>query len=230
MKLVTKTLAAASLAAMSFAAVPAAAQVEGRLATVNAPLAIINSEALQNAYSQVNTTYKTQIDRMQALQTESQTLLQQLDSNSDGQLDEAEQTAAQNSSQATRLQAIEQEMGQLTNQVDAARVYAIEQIMAQYNPALQDVVNSQNIKMVVTPDSVIYAPTEANITPQVTTALNGKITTAGIVPPQGWQPRRNSVAMYQQISQAINTLAALQAQQQAAQQQQQGNTQAPAGR
>ncbi len=230
MKLVTKTLAAASLAAMSFAAVPAAAQVEGRLATVNAPLAIINSEALKNAYSQVNTTYKTQIDRMQALQTESQTLLQQLDSNSDGQLDEAEQTAAQNSSQATRLQAIEQEMGQLTNQVDAARVYAIEQIMAQYNPALQDVVNSQNIKMVVTPDSVIYAPTEANITPQVTTALNGKITTAGIVPPQGWQPRRNSVAMYQQISQAINTLAALQAQQQAAQQQQQGNTQAPAGR
>ena len=230
MKLVTKTLAAASLAAMSFAAVPAAAQVEGRMATVNAPLAIINSEALKNAYSQVNTTYKTQIDRMQALQTESQTLLQQLDSNSDGQLDEAEQTAAQNSSQATRLQAIEQEMGQLTNQVDAARVYAIEQIMAQYNPALQDVVNSQNIKMVVTPDSVIYAPTEANITPQVTTALNGKITTAGIVPPQGWQPRRNSVAMYQQISQAINTLAALQAQQQAAQQQQQGNTQAPAGR
>lgn len=230
MKLFAKSLAAASLAAMSVAAMPAAAQVEGRIATVNAPLAIINSEALKNAYSQIGTTYKTQIDQMQALQTESQALLQQLDTNSDGQLDEAEQTAAQNSTQATRLQAIEQEMGQLNNQVDAARVYAIEQIMAQYSPALQDVVNGQNIQVVLTPDSVIYAPQEANITTQVTTALNSKITTAGIVPPQGWQPRRNSVGMFQQISQAINTIAAIQAQQQAAQQQQQGNNQAPSGR
>lgn len=229
MKLVTKTLAAASLAAMSMAAMPAAAQVEGRMATINAPLAVINTEALKTAYEQINTTYKPQIDQMQTLNTESQTLLQQLDSNSDGQLDEAEQTAAQNSSQATRLQAIEQEMGQLNNQIDAARVYAVEQIMAQYGASLQEVVTQQNIKLVLSPDAVVYAPQEANITQRVTTALNGKVTTVAIVPPQGWQPRRNSVAMYQQISQAINTIAALQAQQQVAQQQQ-GNTQAPSGR
>lgn len=229
MKLFTKTLAAASLAAMAVAAVPASAQVDGRMATVNAPLAVINTNALQTAYEQINTTYKTQLDRMQALNTESQTLLQQLDKNSDGQLDEAEQTAAQNSTQATRLQAIEQEMAQLTNQVEAARVYAVEQIMAQYGASLEQVVTQQNIKLVLTPDSVIYAPQEANITGQVTTALNGKVASVAIVPPQGWQPRRNSVAMYQQITQAINTIAALQAQQQAAQQQQ-GNNQAPAGR
>ncbi|WP_394726935.1 OmpH family outer membrane protein [Altererythrobacter sp. GH1-8] len=228
MKLVTKTLAAASLAAMSVAAMPAAAQVDGRMATVNAPLAVINTDALKTAYEQINTTYKTQIDRMQTLNTESQTLLKQLDKNNDGQLDEAEQTAAQNSTQATRLQAIEQEMGPLNNQVEAARLYAVEQIMAQYGASLEQVVTQQNIKMVVSPDAVIYAPPEANITAQVTTALNAKVPSVAIVPPQGWQPRRNSVAMYQQITQAINTIAALQAQQQAAQQQ--GNNQAPAGR
>lgn len=229
MKLVTRTLAAASLAALSVAAMPAAAQVDGRMATVNAPLAVINTEALKTAYEQINTTYKSQMDRMQALNTESQTLLQQLDKNNDGQLDEAEQTAAQNSTQATRLQAIEQEMGPLNNQIEAARLYAVEQIMAQYGASLQDVVTKQNIKLVLSPESVIYAPPEANITAQVTTALNGKVPSVAIVPPQGWQPRRNSIAMYQQITQAINTIAALQAQQQAAQQQQ-GNTQAPAGR
>jgi len=229
MKPVMKTLAAASLAAMAVAAVPASAQVEGRMATVNAPLAIINTNALKTAYEQINTTYKPQIDSMQRLNTESQTLLQQLDTNNDGQLDEAEQTAAQNSSQATRLQAIEQEMAGFNNQVEAARLYAVEQIMAQYGPSLEQVVTQQNIKVVLAPDSVVYAPQEANITGQVTTALNSKVATVGIVPPQGWQPRRNSVAMYQQISQAINALAAIQAQQQAAQQQH-GNTQAPAGR
>ena len=166
---------------------------------------------------------------MQTLNTESQTLLRELDTNGDGQLDEAEQTAAQNSSQATRLQAIEQQMAPLNNQVEAARVYAVEQIMAQYGASLEQVVTQQNIKLILSPDSVIYAPPEANITSQVTTALNSKVANVGIVPPQGWQPRRNSVAMYQQISQAINTIAAIQAQQQAAQQQQ-GNSQAPAGR
>ncbi|NVE94410.1 OmpH family outer membrane protein [Altererythrobacter lutimaris] len=229
MKLVTKTLAAVSLAAMAVTAAPAAAQVEGRMATVNAPLAVINTEALKNAYEQINTTYKAQIDQMQALNTESQTLLRQLDTNGDGQLDEAEQNAAQNSSQATRLQAIDQQMAPLNNQVEAARVYAVEQIMAQYGASLEQVVTQQNIKMILSPEAVIYAPPEANITAQVTTALNSKVSNVGIVPPQGWQPRRNSLAMYQQITQAINAIAAIQAQQQAAQQQQ-GNTAAPSGR
>lgn len=230
MKLFAKTLAAASLAAMTLAAAPASAQVEGRIATINAPLAVINTEALKTAYEQINTTYKQQLDQMQTLNTESQTLLKQLDKNNDGQLDEAEQTAAQGTSQATRLQAIEQQMGQLSNQVEGARIYAVEQIMAQYGASLEQVVTSQNIKVVLTPDAVIYVPQEANITGQVTTALNSKVPSVAIVPPQGWQPRRQSVGMYQQITQAINTIAAMAAQQQAAQAQQQGNTQAPAGR
>nr|WP_241255239.1 OmpH family outer membrane protein [Altererythrobacter sp. BO-6] len=213
----------------TIAAAPASAQVQGNIATVNAPAAIINTNAFTTAYQQIGTTYKPQIDTIQARQQESQTLLQQLDTNKDNQLDEAEQQAAQNTPQATRLQAIEQEVGQLTNQIEAARVYAIEQILAQYRPSLEQVVQQRQIQLVLSPEAVIYAPQAANITQQVTTALNAKVPSVQIVPPANWQPTRNAVALYQQIQQTLATAQAIQAQQQAAQAQQQ-NPQAPSGR
>lgn len=229
MKLFKTLLVGASLATATVATAPASAQVQGNIATVNAPAAIINTNAFTTAYQQIGTTYKPQIDTIQARQQESQTLLQQLDTNKDNQLDEAEQQAAQNTPQATRLQAIEQEVGQLTNQIEAARVYAIEQILAQYRPSLEQVVQQRQIQLVLSPEVVIYAPQAANITQQVTTALNAKVPSVQIVPPANWQPTRNAVALYQQIQQTLATAQALQAQQQAAQAQQQ-NPQAPSGR
>ena len=62
---------------------------------------------------------------------------------------------------------------------------------------------------------------------QITTALNAKVPSVGIVPPQGWQPARESVQLYQDIQQRLLTAQMLQQRQQ---QQQQGNPQAPAGR
>lgn len=230
MKLISSLLAAASLSTAALVAVPAAAQVQGNIATVNAPAVVINSNAFTTAYQQIATTYKPQLDAIQARQQESQTLLQQLDTNKDNQLDEAEQQAAQNSPQATRLQAIEQEVAQLTDQVEAARVYAIEQILAQYRPALEEVVQQLRIQVVLTPDVVVYAPQQANITQQVTTAVNAKVPSVAIVPPQNWRPTRNAVAIYQQIQQTLATVQAIQAQQQQAAQQQQPNTQVPSGR
>lgn len=228
MKSLNTMLAAASLAMASAIAAPAAAQVQGNIATVDTPAAVINSNAFSSAFQQIGTTYKPQLDTIQARQQESQTLLQQLDTNNDNQLDEAEQQAAQNSAQAQRLQAIEQEVGQLTNQIEAARVYAVEQILAQYRAALQQVTQQQQIQLVLSPDVVIYAPQQASITQQVTAALNTLVPSVAIVPPQGWQPTRNAVAVYQQIQQRLIAAQAIQAQQQAAQQQQQ--QQAPSGR
>lgn len=227
MKNLFKPLVAASALAAALVATPSTAQVNGNIAVVNAPAAVINTTAFRTAYEQVNTTYATQIQTLQTRQQERQTLLQQLDTNGDGQLDETEQSAAQNSTQATRLQAIGQESAQLSNQIDAARVYAIEQILAQYGASLQQVVQAQNIQVVLDPESVVYAQQGANITQQVATALNGRVPSVTIAPPQGWQPQRGSVAMYEQIQQALMTAQAIQAQQQSQQQNQQ---QAPQGR
>ena len=219
MKFLAKTLASASLAATVFAAAPASAQVQGNIAVVNTPLAIAQTNALRTAFQQVGATYQSQITTIQQRQQQIETLLTQLDTNSDGGLDEAEQTAAQSTPQWQQIQQIEQEVGQLTNQIDLARVYALEQILRQYSPALQQVVTQNQVQMVVAPDSVIYAVPAADMTTKVVAALNTAVPSVQTTPPAGWQPSRQSVSVYQQVQQIFAIAQQQQAQaQQPAQQ------------
>jgi hypothetical protein len=92
---------------------------------------------------------------------------------------------------------------------------------------LDEVTKRQQIKMVVDPNSLLYFAPEADISEQVTTALNGKVPSVGIVPPSGWQPSREGAQIYQEIQQRLMTAQLIQQRQQ---QQQQGNPQAPVGR
>ena len=149
--------------------------------------------------------------------------------NSPPQVDETEQQAMQKSPDFPKLQTLEQEIQALGNQIDGARVFAIEQIIVQYPSALQDVTTKQQIKIVIDPNSLLFTAPEADITQQVTAALNARVPAVGVVPPSGWQPSREGVQIYQDIQQRLALAAQLQ-QQQAAQQQQQGNTAAPVGR
>ncbi len=230
MKLFAKSLAIAGLAMSTAVAVPATAQVQGNVATVDTARVVIGTTAFQTAYQQISTTYQSQIDTRRARNQERQTLLQQLDTNNDNQLDEAEQAAAANAAQTIRIQAIDQEIQTLTAQIDGARVYAVEQILMQYSSSLQEVVQAQSIQMIVSPDAIIYAPPQADISQQVTAALNAKVPSVTIVPAQGWQPNRNSVGVFQQIQQVLLQAQAIQQAQAAQQQQQQPAAQAPEGR
>lgn len=227
MSIFSKLLAPAAVAVCAVAAIPAQAQVEGRIATVDISRAVLGTTAFQTAYEQVNTTYAQQNELRRTKAQERQTVLQSFDTNGDKQVDDAELAAKQNTPQFTQLQTLEQEIQALTNQIDAARVYAVEQVITQYGAALQEVTTKQQIKLVVDPGSVMFAVPEADITAQITTALNAKVPSVGIVPPQGWQPARESVQLYQEIQQRLAIAAQIQQRQQ---QQQQGNPQAPAGR
>ena len=218
MKLITKTLAAATLAGAAVAATPAAAQVNGNIGIVNAPATIAGSTALGNAYQQINTTYASQITQIQQKQQQSQTLLQQLDTNNDGNLDAAERQAAASAPQAQQLQTLEREIGQLSNQIDIARVYAIEQMLQQYGAALQTVTTADNIQVVLSPDSVTWSNPAANINQKVVAALNARVPSVQTTPPQGYQPSQQAVAVFQQVQQ-IYMIASARQQQAAAQQQ-----------
>ncbi len=222
----TKLLAPVGLALCALATMPVHAQVDGKVATVDISRTIIGTTAFQTAYEQVNTTYAQQNELRRTKAQERQTLLATFDSNGDKQVNDAELAAKQGSAEMTKLQTLEQEIQALSNQVDGARVYAIEQIILQYPAALQDVTTKQQIKLVVDPGSLLFAVPEADITQQVTTALNAKVTGVNVVPPSGWQPSREGVQIYQEIQQRL--IAAQVAQQQ--QQAQQGNTAAPVGR
>ena len=229
MTIFSKLIAPAAVALCAVAAVPAQAQIEGRIATVDISRAVLGTTAFQTAYEQVNTTYAQQNELRRTKAQERQTLLQSFDTNGDKQVDDAELAAKQNTPQFTQLQTLEQEIQALTNQIDAARVYAVEQVITQYGAALQEVVTKQQIKLVIDPATVMFTVPEADITQQITTALNAKVPSVGIVPPQGWQPARESVQLYQEIQQRLMTAQLIQQRQQQ-QQQQQGNPQAPAGR
>ena len=226
MNILTKAFAAASLASAAVIATPAAAQVTGTIGVVDVSRTVVASTAFGTAYQQINTTYASQITQIQQKQQQAQTLLQQLDTNNDGNLDQAEQQAAQSAPQAQQIQTLENEIAQLQNQVDAARVYVIEQILQQYGAALQSVVTADNIQFVLSPDVISYAAPAANIGPKVVAALNTRVPSVQVTPPQGWQPSQQSVGVYQQVQQ----LLVLAARQQAAQQQAQQPAAQPSGR
>lgn len=224
-----KLLAPAGLILAATAALPAMAQVDGRMATVDISRTVIGTTAFQTAYEQVNTTYSSQNELRRTKAQERQTLLTKFDKNGDKQVDDTELAAMQQSPDYAKIQTLEQEIAGLTNQIDGARVFAVEQIIMQYATALKDVTDAEQIKLVIDPGSLLYAPPEADITQKVTTALNARVPAVGVVPPAGWQPSREGVQIFQEIQQRLALAAQFQAQQQAAGAQQ-GNPQAPAGR
>lgn len=227
MKSLTKLLAPAGLALAALAmTTPAAAQVQGRLATADVSRAIISTSALQTAYNQVNTTYAAQLETRRTKQQQLSTLLQPFDANGNGNLDEAELPAVQSSPNFTQIQTLEAEIASLNVQVNNARIYAVEQILAQYPAALQEVAAAQQIALVLQPESIQWAGQGADITPQITTSLNTKVPSVNIVPPAEYRPSQQGAQIFQEIQQYL-----LVAQLRQQQQQQQGTTQQqPQGR
>ncbi len=226
-----KILAPAGLMMAATVAMPAHAQVEGKIATVDVPRAVIGSTAFQTAYAQVDTTYAQQIDLRRVKATERQALLAKYDKNGDKQVDDAELAAMKKSPDLPKMEGLEKDIQGLTGQIDGGRVFATEQVLQQFGAVLEEVTKAQQIKIVIDPGSVLFAPMEADITQAVVTALNAKVPAVGVVPPADWQPAQEAVTIYQQIQQRLITAQYLQ-QQQAAQQKQAtpADPAAPAGR
>ncbi|TRD10453.1 OmpH family outer membrane protein [Erythrobacter insulae] len=226
MKNLMKFLAPAGLAIAAVAATaPAAAQVEGKVATANVSRAILGTTAFQTAYQQVNTTYAAQLETRRTKQQELSTLLQPFDTNGNGQIEDPEIAALQAAPNVTQISTLEAEIAAISQQVNNARIFAVEQILNQYPTVLQTFAASQQIQMILQPEAIQFALEGADVTPQLVTALNTAVPAVNIVPPADYRPSRQGAQVFQEIQQYLVTAQRIQ-QQQAAQQQQ-GNTQAP---
>lgn len=213
-----RLLAAALTAASTVVALPAAAQVNG-IAVTDPAVAVAASQALQTAYNQIGTTYQAQRTQIETLQQQRTAVLRQFDTNNDGQLSDQEQTAAQNDkAKVQQLQTLEQQINQAQQPITAARVYVVEQLLMQYNAALQQVVSQNNIQLVLSPSSAVWLAPSADITQKITTALNQLVPTVSTSVPQGWQPQRQSAAVFQEVQEILVSAAVQQQQQQQAQQ------------
>ena len=211
----TQLLSITALALTAVMAVPAAAQVNG-IGVTEPAIAIAGSAALQAAYQQIGTTYAAQRTQLEQLQQQRETLVRQFDTNNDGQLSDAEQTAAQaNTTAVQQLQTLDQTIQQTQAPIQLARVYVIEQIAMKYGEAVQQVVTAGNISLIVNPSTVVYAAEAVDVTDEIVAKLNTLVPTVSATVPAGWQPQRQSVQLYQEVQQMLLTAA----QQQAAQQQ-----------
>ncbi len=210
-------LSIAALALSAALATPAAAQVSG-VALANPTVAIARTRALTAGYTQINTTFQAQLTQLQQQEQQRITVLQQLDTDKDGQLGQAEQTAAQaNTTVVQQLQTIEQQIAQTQQPITQARVYVIEQLLLQYSAAMQQVVTDKKVQLILDPGSALYAAPGVDVTDAITAALNQRVPTVSTAVPAGWQPQRQSIQTYQDIQQLLAAAAQAQQAQQAQQ-------------
>ena len=226
MKRFAKTIAAVALAGTAAIATPAAAQVAGGIAISSPEAVIVRSQARINAYQQIDQQYSAQIQQIRTLRQEMQTLQQSLDTDSNGQLSQAELQA--NPGVVQQIQQKEQQLGQASQPIVLAQTYAIEQLINDYQNVRQQVVQQKNIQLLLTPDAIQWAPEAVNVTDDLVAVLDQRVPTVQITPPEGWRPRQDSLAAQQTVSQVLMNVAQQQAAQQQAQQQQPAAQ--PAGR
>ena len=222
MKIILKPALAAGIALASLAApavvAPAAAQTVKGIAVVNVPAVVANSNAFRTAQQQRPVTYKAQIDQanarreaiaaqLQPLYTQFQTAQQAASPN--------QQTLQQTAAQIQQIEANGQrELQQLLAPVQLSQAYVEEQINDQLVTAIQNAARKQNVTMVISPDSVLYADGAYNMNQAVLDELNTLIPSAQLVPPEGWLPRE--MREQQQAQQQATAPAQPQAQQPAA--------------
>ena len=189
MKTLHTLLLAATVAAPALA-LPSAAQAQ--VAVANPEAAIANSKAWATAKTQIQTTYKAQIDqaeaRRKAISTELQPLVTayQTAANAPNANEAALRTQAQNIQ--TRENSANQELQRLTAPAQRAQSYVLEQISAKLKDAIDNAARARNAVVVVRPDAALSVQPSADITPAVTTELDRLVPSVNATPPANWQP------------------------------------------
>ena len=184
----TLLLAAALVAPV---AAPVAAQAQ-TVAVANPEQAIGASRAWATARTQIETTYKAQLDQAQARRDAVGRELQPLVTafNTARAAPNANQASLQQQATTiqTREQAAQAEIQRITLPAQRAQAYAIEQISAKLPDAVQAVVRARNVSMLVRPDAVLFAGPTADVTSAITTELDRLVPTVSVTPPANWQP------------------------------------------
>nr|WP_166175881.1 OmpH family outer membrane protein [Altererythrobacter segetis] len=210
---------AAALALATTLATPASAQVSG-IGVAEPAVIVAGSQALSGAYTQISTMYAAQRTQLNQLDQQRVALIKKFDTNNDGQLDQAEQKAAQVETNPTRkqLETLDQQISTVQQPINLAAAYAVSQIAQQLGAAVQQVVSAGGVQLILPSNDVLYAADAANLNQKIVTALNTRLPQVSITPPAGWQPDQSTIQLFQDVQQV--RLAA--AQQMAAQQQQAG--------
>jgi len=174
-------------------ATPALAQSKLGIAVVDVEQAVATSNAYNTARTQMETTYKTQIDAFRARQTALETDLKakQTALNSGLQAAGGKPTPAlqtQYEQFQAAQQSAQQELQRLGQPIQLAQAYIEEQISAKLGDALKTAMTNAKVDLVLKPEATVsYQPT-VDITAQVKAQLDTLVPSVSITPPAGWRP------------------------------------------
>jgi Skp family chaperone for outer membrane proteins len=167
---------------------------------------VANADAVRAANQQRPTTYKAQIDaleaRRNALAAQLKPMYDKLEA--DSKAAKPDQAALQ--AQATAIRSLEEkgqaELNNLAQPVVYSQAYVSEQVEGKLDQAVRNAMNARKISLVLNPSAIVALNGNAyNLNPVVLTELNKLIPTAQLVPPQGWEPRQIREARAQQAQQ-----------------------------
>ncbi|BAV65832.1 OmpH family outer membrane protein [Sphingobium cloacae] len=195
MKMITKAaaLALVPVSALALSAVPAAAQSKQGIAVADIQRAVATSNAYTAARTQIQTTYKAQIDSFTARKNAIDADLRAKSTALDAALKaaggkptpaiqtqyEAAQTAQQNG---------QAELQRLGEPIALANAYVEEQISAKLSDALKNAMTKSKVDLVLGPDATVSYQPAVDITQAVVTELNALVPSVSITPPAGWRP------------------------------------------
>ena len=191
MTLKSMILAAALIAPATFAATAATAQVAG-VAIADPQAAMVNTRAWTAARTQIQTTYKAQIDQAETRRQTAERELQPLITafNTARAAPNANQASLQTQAQAiqSRQATAQQDLDRLTLPAQRAQAYALEQIQAQLGTAVQNAVRARNVTLLLNPQAALFAQPTADITSAITAELDRLVPSVNTTPPANWQP------------------------------------------
>lgn len=186
-------LATVPVAALTAAVVPAQAQSKLGIAVADIDKAVNDSSAATTARTQMQTTYKANIDNFNARKTALDAELKQKA--------EAFQAAVKAAggkptpalqTQYEALQKAQQdaqaELQRIGQPIALANAYVEEQISAKIGDALKAAMTKGKVDLVLQPNATVSYQPSVDITAAVTTEINALVPSVSIVPPPSWKP------------------------------------------
>ncbi|HEX7784002.1 MAG TPA: OmpH family outer membrane protein [Sphingobium sp.] len=192
-------LGLAPIAAVALTAAPAIAQSKQGIAVVDLQRVVGTSAAYTVARTQMQTTYKTQIDAFNArkatidadLKTKGEALQAGLKA-AGGKSTPALQTQYEQFQQAQ--QTAQAELQRLGQPIALANAYVEEQISAKLSDALKTAMTKAKVDLVLNPDATVSYQPGVDISAAVVTEINALVPSVSITPPAGWQPGQQGQA------------------------------------
>ncbi|MDO7833879.1 OmpH family outer membrane protein [Sphingobium sp. HBC34] len=186
-------LVLAPVTAVALTAVPATAQTKSGIAVLDRGEAVQNSTAFTTAMTQMQTTYKPQIDqittRRAAIETDLKSkndALQAAYKAAGNKATPAIETQFQQFQQAQ--QTAQEELDRLSRPIALARNYVEYQIVAKLDDAVKAATAKTKSEIVFKKAATESFAASADITDEVTAELNALVPSVSIMPPAGWQP------------------------------------------